>query len=90
LKDGKLEGQTTETPAFELLPVSENEFVRRDSETKYVFAKAENGSSKAVTLSAPRGERSAGRIPDDFKIPIELLLAGNTDAAVKAFQDMKA
>ena len=90
LKDGKLEGQTTESPAFELLPVSEREFVRRDNETKFIFAAAESGSSKAVTLSTPRGERSAERVSADFRIPIELLLEGKIEEAVKAFQDMKA
>jgi CubicO group peptidase (beta-lactamase class C family) len=89
-RDGMLEGQTTESPAFELIPVAKNEFVRRDSETRYIFAKPEEGSSKSVTLSATREEVNAERIPADFKIPIELIIERSTEAGVKAFQDMKA
>ena len=90
LKDRALEGKTTESPAFNLLPVAENEFVRRDDETRYVFAKAENGSSNGVTLRLPRREVNAPRISDDVKVPLERLLAGDTDAAVKAYHDLRS
>jgi CubicO group peptidase (beta-lactamase class C family) len=89
LNDSRFEGETTDSPAFELVPVAENEFVRRDSDTKYIFAKAEKGSSKSVTLRAPREEVNAERTPDDFRLPLELLLAGNTDAAVRAYLDLR-
>jgi hypothetical protein len=88
-KDNKLEGKTTGSPAFELVPASANEFVRRDNETRYIFAKPENGSSKSVTLHSPREEVSAERIGDDVMVPLELLLAGNAEAAVKAYQDLR-
>ena len=90
LKDNKLEGKTIDSSAFELVPLSANEFVRRDSEARYIFAKAEMGISKAVTLRSPRQELSAERIGDDVKVPLELLLAGNAEAAVQAYQDLKA
>jgi tetratricopeptide (TPR) repeat protein len=90
LKDNRLEGQTTDSPAFELVPVSENEFVRRDSETRYIFEKAGKEGSKAVTLRSPRREQSADRIADDTRLPLELLLAGDAEAAVKAYRDIKA
>ena len=88
LKDQALEGKTTESPAFNLLPVAENEFVRRDDETRYVFVKAEKGRSNGVTLRWPRGEVNARRISDEVKVPFECLLAGDADAAVKAYEDL--
>jgi len=86
LKDQALAGKTTESPAFNLLPVAENEFVRRDDETRYIFAKAEKGSSNGLTLRSPRGEVNAPRLADEVKVPFEHLLAGDLDAAVKAYK----
>jgi CubicO group peptidase (beta-lactamase class C family) len=88
-KDNKLEGQTTESPAFELVPASANEFVCRDNETRFVFTKPENGRSKTVTLRSPREDLSAERIGDNVMVPLELLLAGNTESAVKAYHDLR-
>ncbi len=88
LKDQALEGKTTESPAFNLLPVAENEFVQREAETRYVFAKAEKGSSNGVTLRSPRREVKAPRLSDEVKVPFEHLLAGDTDAPVKAYQGL--
>jgi len=90
LKDQALEGKTAESLAFNLLPVAGNEFVRRDDETRYVFANPVDGSSKGVTLRTPRREVTAPRISDEVKVPLELLLAGDVDAAVKAYQDLRS
>jgi hypothetical protein len=91
LKDDKLEGLTSESPAFELVAVSKNTFVRRDSTTKYIFDKGDEGSAKAVTLSSVREDRVvAERLPDDAKVPFELLLAGEIEEAIKAYKGLKA
>jgi CubicO group peptidase (beta-lactamase class C family) len=89
LEDDKLLGKTSDGPEFELVPVSNNEFVRRDSVTRYIFEHAKTGDSRAVTLSGLRGEEVARRLPADFKTPLELLLAGETEAAVQAYKEIR-
>jgi Flp pilus assembly protein TadD len=42
-----------------------------------------------VTLRSPREEVSAERIGNDVMVPLELLLAGNVEAAVKAYHDLR-
>jgi len=90
LENNTLKGQATGDAAFELVPVSENAFVRRESQNQYVFARPENGSSKAVLLRTPREELSAERLPDGVLMPFELLLAGKTEEAVSAYKDLRA
>ena len=90
LKNNRLEGRTTDSPASELVPVSGNEFVYRDGPERLIFATAENGSSKAVILRTPRSEISAERLPEGVLTPLEMLLAGKTDEAVASYRELKA
>ena len=43
-----------------------------------------------MTLRAPQEEVRAERIPDEIKVPSELLLAGNTDKAIKAYLEIRS
>jgi tetratricopeptide (TPR) repeat protein len=90
LVNDKLEGKTSDSPPFELVPASKSEFVRRDSATRYIFERVETGSPTAVKTSDPRGEERAERLPADVMTPLELLLAGDAEAAVKAYKDIQA
>ena len=90
LKDNKLEGTITGASPFALVPISANTFVRRENETRYVFAKAETGTANSVTIHTSRENLSAERIGDDVKVPLEILLAGDAEAAIQAYQGLKA
>jgi CubicO group peptidase (beta-lactamase class C family) len=84
-----LEGKTTGMAAFELVPAAKNEFVCRDEETRFVFAKPEGGKSESVALRTAEGERPALRVADDFKAPFEMLLAGDIEGAVGAYESIR-
>ena len=98
----KLIAQPTADPSFELLPISETTFVRRDANIKYEFvrtaAKTEatnggNGSSAAAAeslkLVTANATTEAKRISNDSLVPYELLLAGKTTEALEAYRAIK-
>ncbi|HKY27237.1 MAG TPA: serine hydrolase [Pyrinomonadaceae bacterium] len=98
----KLIAQPTGDPSFELLPISETTFVRRDANIKYEFvrtaAKTEatnggNGSSVAAAeslkLVTANATTEAKRISNDSLVPYELLLAGKTTEALEAYRAIK-
>ncbi len=86
---GKLFAQPTGDPKFELLPVSEGTFIRREQPVKYVFS---TGSSIKHELLAvlPNGNRqSAPRVAADDLVPSELVMAGQIEKALAAYRQIK-
>ena len=97
----KLLAQPTGDPSFELLPISETTFVRRDANIKYEFvrpAKTEatnggNGNSasaaESLRLVTANATNEAKRISNDSLVPYELLFAGKTTEALEAYRAIK-
>ncbi len=97
----KLIAQPTGDPPFELLPISETTFIRRDANIKYEFLRTPtktdgtngNGNSagavESLRLVTGGGTNEAKRIPADRLVPFELLLAGKTTEAIEAYRAIK-
>lgn len=74
---------------FELLPVSESEFVRKEQNVRYRFVRNSGGQLEALKLVINNNELPAPLIGKDVLVPYELLMAGNTDAAIEAYKKIK-
>jgi CubicO group peptidase (beta-lactamase class C family) len=79
----------TGLPPSELKSIGDNRYLQRESAREHSF---EPGSAnvQALLLANPDGapERMA-RLPDDQRLPRELLLAGEEAAALKAYQALR-
>ena len=80
----------TGDPRFELLPLSENEFIRPDRDIKYSFVKDASGKVASLALRFDGGSSTAGRIAKDALVPFEMVLAGRFDEAIEAYKKIKA
>lgn len=87
---GKLYGEPTQSPKFELLAISETEFARADANVRYAFVRNASGKVDKVQIRFDGGESTAPRVSDDVIIPIELLMAGKIDEAIEAYKKIKA
>jgi hypothetical protein len=86
-----LQAKPTGDPAFELLPVSETTFVRRDAPLKYNFVRpsgaATNGSAAAeLEVVGQAGATPLKRITAEQLVPYEMLMAGKTAEAIEAYR----
>jgi tetratricopeptide (TPR) repeat protein len=86
---GKLIVEPTGDPAFELLPVSETSFVRRDSSNKYHFYVGGQNSKDAIKVEVGSNTVEAPRISAEQLVPYELLMAGKKDEALAAYRRIK-
>jgi len=87
--NGKLMAEPTGSPDFELVPVGENEFVRRDDDIGYSFLKGESGGFDVLKYAFPDRTDEAPRMKNGEKVPFELLMAGKTDEAIAAYKKIK-
>ena len=85
----KLNAQPTGETSFELLPISDTTFIRRDATVKYTFVPAETGESVALQIIARNGSAEAKRISSDTLIPFEMLMSGKTVDAIVAYRKIK-
>lgn len=74
---------------FELIPVSRESFVRRDSENRYTFGRREDGGAQLL-ISEDATTRSAPRVNPTTRVPAEDLEAGRVDEAVAAYKKLQA
>ncbi len=104
-ENGKLIASPTGDPQFELLPISETTFIRRDAPVKYTFiphgpgAAAGNGVTgdsaapnvvfSAMQIQVPGNNFEARRINAETLVPFELVLAGKLDEALEAYRKIK-
>jgi len=86
---GKLYAEPTASPKFELLPVSKNEFLRKDAEITYTFVKGNGGSIDKIRLKFPEGGGEAPRISADALVPYELLVSGKVEQAIEGYRKIK-
>jgi CubicO group peptidase (beta-lactamase class C family) len=74
---------------FELVPISRETFVRRDSETRYTFGRREDGGAQLLIAEAST-TRSAPRTNPSVRVPADDLEAGRVDEAVAAYKKLQA
>jgi tetratricopeptide (TPR) repeat protein len=87
--EGKLIAQPTADLKFELLPVADGTFIRRDQNIKYTFSKGAAGVSE-LQLSFLRGASiTAPKVSAEALIPFEHLTAGNVDKAIEGYRQIK-
>ncbi len=88
-KGGRLFGEPTASPKFELFPVSENEFVRKDAEISYTFAKSPGGSIDKIKLKFTEESAEAPRMSQDAMVPYEQLVTGKLGEAIEGYKKIK-
>ena len=87
-----LQAKPTGDPAFELLPISETTFVRRDANIKYNFVRptgaATNGSAPPADMEivGQAGSIPAKRLTAEQLVPFEVLLAGKISEAIEGYR----
>jgi CubicO group peptidase (beta-lactamase class C family) len=86
---GKLFAQPTGDPQFELLPISETTFVRRDANAKYAFARSSAGGVDSIQITTGSGSVEAKRISTETMVPFEYLMAGKIAEALEAYRKIK-
>lgn len=88
-EEGKLFATPTADVKFELLPVADGTFVRRDQPVKYTFVKNDAGIS-GLQLAFPRGPATtAPKVSAEALIPFEHLGAGNISKAMEGYREIK-
>jgi CubicO group peptidase (beta-lactamase class C family) len=86
---GKLVVRPTADAKFELLPIAEDTFIRRDANIKYRFVKGAAGVTE-VQATLPAGNIvTAPKVAVDALIPFEQLTAGNIDKALESYRQIK-
>ena len=85
VKGAALTGMEPGNPAFDLLPVSKTEFIRRDRDVRYAFE-----TPGELIMRSDAGERKASRLAADVKVPLECLFAGRFDEAAQLYRRIHA
>ena len=98
-QNGTLVAEPTGEPKFELLPISETTFIRRDADLKYEFVRSSpaGGSSQgdgflpvdSIKLLTPKGSNGLRRISSQTLVPLELMLAGKISEALTGYRQIK-
>jgi CubicO group peptidase (beta-lactamase class C family) len=81
----------TGDPPFDLLPIAETTFIRRDSPVKYNFVRPEGSSTGdyQLQLITPNGPVTTKRLTEDTLVPFEMLLAGKIPEAIEGYRKIK-
>jgi CubicO group peptidase (beta-lactamase class C family) len=88
-ENGKLWVEPTASPKFELHPISESGFVRKDAPVEYDFVKNAEGSVDRLKIRFEGGSSEAPRISKEMAIPYESLMAGRADEAIEGYRKIK-
>jgi len=88
-QSAKLIAHPTADPPFELLPISDTTFIRRDANVKYEFARGEANKTESIKIITSGGPVEAKRISPDTLVPFELLLAGKITEAIEGYRKIK-
>lgn len=86
---GRLFAEPTEGERFELLPVSDETFVRREQSARYTFVMSAEGRPVAIRLVAGGQTSEAPRMGEGEFVPVELLTAGKTAEALAEYRRIK-
>lgn len=76
---------------FALLPISETNFIRRDSPLKYNFVRPEGSTTGDYQLQivGQEGTLQTKRLTEDMLVPFEMLLAGKIPEAIDGYRKIK-
>jgi CubicO group peptidase (beta-lactamase class C family) len=86
---GKLFAQPTAEARFELLPISESEFIRTDQNVRYTFVQDAAGKAEAIKLRFDGGQSQASPMALDALVPYDLLMSGLLVEAMEAYRKIK-
>ncbi|HEX7176254.1 MAG TPA: serine hydrolase [Pyrinomonadaceae bacterium] len=86
---GRLYAQPTQGPKVELLPISEDTFIRRDQNVQYTFVRNAEGRAGAIRVKSDGGANEAARVGDDVLIPYDLLMSGKTAEALAGYRQIR-
>jgi CubicO group peptidase (beta-lactamase class C family) len=88
-EQGKLIVRPTADVKFELLPVADGTFIRRDANIKYEFVRGTAGVSE-IHVTLPGGQNlTVPKVAADELIPFEIFTAGNIEKAFDAYRRIK-
>jgi tetratricopeptide (TPR) repeat protein len=74
---------------FELLPIADGTFIRRDQNLKYSFLRNTSGVN-GLRVSFLRGDPViVPKVAADALIPFEIFMTGNVDKALDAYREIK-
>lgn len=85
--EGKLIVKPTAGNKFELLPIRESTFVRRDQDTRYAFVKG--GVSELRLVFEGGGGVTAPKVSAEMLIPFEQVSAGNIEKGLEGYRQIK-
>ena len=88
-EEGKLFASPTADVKFELLPLADGTFIRRDQPVKYMFTKSATGISALVLSFANGAPITAPKVSADTLIPFELVTSGNISKAMEAYREIR-
>jgi CubicO group peptidase (beta-lactamase class C family) len=88
-EQGRLYAEPTQSPKIELLPISEDTFIRRDEKTQYTFVKNAEGRADSVRIKFDGGASEAARVGADMLVPYELLMSGKTAEALAGYRQIR-
>ena len=86
---GRLFAEPTASPKLELFAVSDNEFIRKDTEISYTFVKGPSGGVDKIVLKFTEGGSEAPRMAKDAFVPYELLRSGRVPEAIEGYKKIK-
>ena len=88
-EQGKLIVRPTADVKFELLPIADGTFIRRDANIKYDFVRGAAGVSE-IRVTLPGGQIvTAPKVAADALIPFEIFMTGAVDKALDAYRQIK-
>jgi len=88
-EQGRLYAAPTQAPKFELLPISEDTFIRRDEKAQYTFVRNAEGRADTVRIKFDGGTGEAARVGADVLVPFELLMSGKTAEALAGYRQIR-
>jgi CubicO group peptidase (beta-lactamase class C family)/pimeloyl-ACP methyl ester carboxylesterase len=80
----------TGEPPIELYPISENEFIRRDRDSKVLFIIGAEPDRDTIRITGGGPAITLTRMRDDQKIPYEHLSSGNIDEAINQYRRIRS
>ncbi len=88
-EQGHLIVRPTADVKFELLPIADGTFIRRDANIKYEFVRGAQGVSE-IHVTLPGGQTvTAPKVAADALIPFEIFMTGAVDKALDAYRQIK-
>jgi CubicO group peptidase (beta-lactamase class C family) len=88
-ENGRLFSTPTDGPKFELLPLSETSFIRRDANAKYEFIKSAPGGLDAIQITFQGGATEAKRVTPAELVPFEMLRDGKISDAIQGYRKIQ-